>query len=281
MKRLLLTFTTLLVFAFAMSGVAQAIEWGDKMFDVTAGSHKTNGFSKLNYADGSSYDYTGDYAGNTYKDQSHQKSYMIFHNALEGDLYQTWANKTQPDDYKEVTSISYYHSTYFRMYNPKGNSANALTGGTLSLDFTVKNTAKGAVAQSVGADIDFHWWEDPTSGTAWLVFTEIAWELGTITDANGVEYTLYLELKDHSTPEESAYTKLVGDTYNDVLAGIGLSGNPNLFAWSIADGKDMYMAFQLGAYGPGANPYSTPIPGAVWLMGTGVAGLIALRRRNR
>lgn len=280
MKRLFLAVTTLIALSLSVSGPAQAVEWGETMFTVSTGKSGNNGFSELHYKDGTTKEFAyGKYDKNTNL-SGKDKSSITYTNAMEGHLYQPWANQYMDDDYKYVTSNTYYHSSYMRLKNPAGNSSNPLTGGKINVEFDVKNNGKGAVNQTVSTAIDFHWWEDPSTGTAWMVFTELAWSVGTITDANGAEYELYIELKDQNTAEESAYIKLAGGIYDKVLDGIGLDGKPNLFAFAIPDGKEMWMAFKMGAYGSAVNPHATPVPGAVWLMGTGLAGIIAIRRRN-
>lgn len=49
-----------------------------------------------------------------------------------------------------------------------------------------------------------------------------------------------------------------------------------IFTVSTAAGNFTMMAISTGFY----SPSSVPVPAAVWLMGTGIAGLVALRRRN-
>lgn len=288
MKRLLLTFTTLLVFAFAFSNMAMATgHWAEKIFTTTDGKAANNGFSQLRYADGTVLDFEqGKYVKTTkqtYNRTAYGANYYLhdFHDTIQGDLYMSTAAKYSDPADRILSSNTYYHTGYFKQTNLKdlADPDKALVGGTMVLDFNLKNDKKGTVENKI-ANIDFYTWENPANGAMWLVFTQVAWDLGMITDAEGNEYHLYLELKSQPTNEEGAYTQLRGQIYDDVLAGTGLAAGTNLFAWATDPADWQWFAFKLGAYGANVDPYATPVPAAVWLMGTGVAGLMALRRRN-
>lgn len=282
MKRLLTIFATLLVFAFAMSGVAHAelmSEYGTKVFDLKIGSSGNNGFSELRYADGKVESYA---PGKYDKSATWTGGSLVYHNAFDaGDMYQSHANADLDQNKWQANTNTYYHYGYFRLTNASKASTAPLTGGTFNMEFQIKNTADKNYSTVSTGPIDFHWWENPDTGASYLIFTEVAWSLGKVTDSRGVEHNLYLQLKDQPTAEETSYTQLSGDIYNKALAGTGLADGTNLFAWKTPAGKAQYMAFSIGAYAPGADPYAAPIPGAAWLMGSGVAGLIALRRRNQ
>ena len=54
-----------------------------------------------------------------------------------------------------------------------------------------------------------------------------------------------------------------------------------IFALDFSVGSETYTYFfKLQEYAPYSPPPSVPVPGAVWLMGTGVAGLMAIRHRK-
>lgn len=283
MKRTLFSFGAFLLMAFAFGGMAQATsDWGKTWFSVTSGKVGNNGFSSLTYADGTVREFAaGSYSKSTYQGQA-TSDYLTYVNDMQGDLYQPWANQYLNPEYQGAYSNTYYHFSYMNMINGARDSANKLTGGTINVEFDVKNLA--GEKQTVGTAIDFKWYQH-SDGSSWLVFTEVAWSLGSVTDHLGNEFNLYLELKNQPTDEEGGYTTLTsanaGALYDDILAGTGLEGNPKLYAFMVPSGQDQWFAFKASAYGSAIDPYATPIPGAVWLMGTGAAGLVALHRGRK
>lgn len=272
MKRLLLTFTTLLIFAFAMSGTAHALLWGDPIFWHTESANV--GFTSVTYADGTTKDYS--------KMGTLGIPGYTFVNDNELFIYQSDANAAGDPSKYEAHSINYYHSTYFNVYNSATTRASDIVSANFHWEMNFYNTAAllAKDKQTVSTDITFYNWNDGSA--SYMVFTEVAWSLGVVTDAKGNEYNLYLELKYPGTftPEEIGYTVMTeGAVYDQMVADLGLTSGTPLYYW-YTTGASQHMAFQLSAFNANVDPYATPIPGAVWLMGTGVAGLIALRRRN-
>ena len=85
------------------------------------------------------------------------------------------------------------------------------------------------------------------------------------------------------------YYSIVGN-YSVVLQEVisGPGGNSNFFRVESSDYMTNYSSYRLDNVqfshiaAPGITPPDpTPIPGAVWLLGSGLAGLIGLRRRNK
>lgn len=281
MKRLLLTFTTLLVFAFALTSVAQAARYDDVFFKMSTDS--TGRKIDITMSDGRK-------ANQIHKDHWYNDNISgnknglgvgYFHGADASALYQTKQNALDDPDNFKFTNYNVNHVGYLDIYNYAANNnvtmkdVKLTTGGFTFTDPDDKNNKY----YFSNIELDMHIWDRGDQG-AFFVFTQTAWELGTVTK-NGHDYTLYLELKQTNTPEESGVEMMPEHLRQEALDYFGFDAGTNLFSYYVPNGENMFISWNVSGYGANVNPYATPIPGAVWLMGTGVAGLIALRRRNR
>lgn len=271
MKRLLIAFTTLLVFAFAFSGMAQA-SLNAHYTEMYTISGEKGGITSVTYADGTTK------SGKYLSDPTKWTGGKIYHfEHIDTNLRQQKSDSQLGLDARKLYTDNYYHASYFDLYNTKGASNNMLKSGTAEMSFNLKDKSG---TNSFGTSMDFFLYED-NGGGYWLIFTELAWSLGQITDVNGATYELYLELKNTPTFEEAGYTNMkLHSEYKDMLSYFNFTDNQNMFGFYVPDGEERHIAFTLRGYGDQVNPHHTPIPGAVWLMGSGVAGLLALRRRN-
>lgn len=279
MKRLLLTFATLVVFAFAMGGVAHAGLNGHyyEAFSITK---EDGGMTSATLKDGT---VVGPKTGNNYiTDPYTWSGGKVYHFDTADTHVRQQKSETQLGlDSRKLYSDNYYHVSYFDLYNTKGASGNMLKQGTAEFNFKMTEYANSKNAYDFNTSMDFYLYETANGGY-WLMFSQLAWSLGRVTDANGAEYEMYLRLKDTPTFEEAGYTNMkLHSEYADMLKYFNFADGQDLFGFYIPDGEERHIAFTLGGYGDNVNPYAAPIPGAVWLMGSGVAGLIALRRRSQ
>lgn len=279
MKRILTTVTALMVFALAFSGMVQA-ETYTGMEAIFSTSNSKVSFSDVVYANGGSNKHNS--ATTIYLDANSTASKGHFTGvaSMQWDLYQktsiTELYKNNKDMYY-AESINYGHQTYWNMYNKNPEDrTNELQSFIWNVNFKVTNTAKkDPLSIDVKAALQAHFYND------WVFFTTDHWYLGDLQGANGVDYALYFELKSVNSHEEAGYTIIDGELYNEIMnSQLGIAAGSTLYGWYLHDESLQHMAFNIGAYGPLANPYATPIPGAVWLLGTGVAGIVAMRRRN-
>lgn len=280
MKRLVITFATLLVFIFSLSALAQAARYDDIFFNLTTD------------AQGRKIDITmsdGRKANQIHKDHwyndnisGNQNSLGVgyFHGSDAAAVYQTKQNALDHPDNFKFTNYNVNHVGYLDIYNYNNvinnvtmKYATLTTGNILLTDLNDKNNK-----YSFNTSMDMYIWDRGAAGT-FFVFTQTAWELGTVTKG-GHDYKVYLELKPHNTPEESGVEMMPAHLRQDALDYFGFDAGTSLYSYFVPQGQDMFISWNVSGYGANVDPHATPIPGAVWLMGTGIAGIVAMRRRN-
>ena len=74
------------------------------------------------------------------------------------------------------------------------------------------------------------------------------------------------------------------DTDGDVTL-LGLEQNSGLYnavqvVWGMVPGQNSYLNVSIGVANDDDNIGAVPIPGAVWLLGSGLLGLVGIRRRK-
>lgn len=91
------------------------------------------------------------------------------------------------------------------------------------------------------------------------------------------------KIKDPANSEPRELVKLEGELYAEALKNSGLAAGTELWGmFARQEDSQIHMKFDIVIHQNGdMPPPSVPVPAAVWLMGTGVAGLVALRRRQK
>lgn len=285
MKRILTGLTAILIFAFALSSFAYALPIGTKhMFYITGEQFK---ITEAYLANGDS---ARQMTGSFIKDGTGAKGVDIYSKveSTSDYLYQYESNQQMPQDDWKIDSNRGLIMGRFSVYNYNnylnGTLDNPFKHGVAEYSLNVQQYlkyGKNDPKYNLSASIDFYYWNNAnTSGGSWFILTQTAFELGTVTAADGVDYQLYLEVKQSDGTTWPGVSKLTGDLYNQALAYFGFGAGTELYGLYIpADGVAREIGFDIAGYVK--SPYAaTPIPGAVWLMGTGVAGLLALRGRK-
>lgn len=126
---------------------------------------------------------------------------------------------------------------------------------------------------TLGASVDF-FYKETTAGTL-VYMVDYFVKLGSI-NKDGQDYFFYA-VADISQMEK---TKLTGELYEEARANIGAPVGTPLYGWFAKPGASVHFKFDIVVTDKDMAPAAVPVPAAVWLMGTGVAGLVALRRRN-
>lgn len=148
----------------------------------------------------------------------------------------------------------------------------------ISSDFSWEGYAssKRPIADNLGVYIDFHYMETATGTLVYTVGN--SFKMGSIVQ-NGKEYFFYA-VNDMSKLKKS---ELEGNLYDQALANIGGAADTELYGWFAKPGGNIHFKFDIIVTDKdlAPSPPSVPVPAAAWLMGTGLAGLAALRRRSQ
>lgn len=169
-------------------------------------------------------------------------------------------------DGSSVSGVSVTH------HNKTLNSAyKLLTGGTIFSAVTLTN---GNNSHTVGNSLDFNFLETYNYGVGYdddiffMTNSEIMKSLGSFV-LDGVEYyvAIYTRLR-----------SLTGEYLRMAQEAIGVGNDVMLYGWTTKEGETITNAYDLSLT-VSLTPPTVPVPAAVWLMGTGIAGLAALRRR--
>lgn len=133
------------------------------------------------------------------------------------------------------------------------------------------------VVGTLGTYIDFYYMETATGTLVYTVGN--SFKMGSLTQ-DGEEYFFYA-VNDMSKLSKST---LEGDLYDQALANLGgVPADAGLYGLFAKPGKTVHFKFDIIVtdrdFFP--SPPAIPIPGAAWLMGTGLAGLAAMRRHRR
>lgn len=288
MNRLIFTFSALLMLVFSFSLSAHALPIGQKhIFWV---GNETFKITEAYLEDGSSaYHKTGSFI----KDVNIGAKGTDIYSKVESTsdyLYQYESNQQYDPNEWKVDSNPGLIMGRFSVYNynnyVNGLLNNPFKQGKAEYNLDVRqylNMGASAPKWNLTAEIDFYYWNNANSSKgSWFILTQTAFELGKVTDSKGVEYDLYLEVKQSNGTTWPGMEKLTGSLYQGALDYFGFASGTDIYGLYIpADGVAREIGFDIAGYAPGANPYVTPIPSAVWLMGTGIAGIIAVRRRNK
>lgn len=150
-----------------------------------------------------------------------------------------------------------------------------LTQGTIFTTVALSSPETN-VSYTVGSALDFYFLETPNDGKGtdndifFMTQAEIIKSLGSF-NVDGVDYYV------------SIYTKLqalTGDYLKLAQQSLGVSSDTVLYGWTTLEGQTLLNGYDLKLT-VSLNPPAVPVPAAVWLMGTGTAGLAAMKRRQR
>ena len=155
------------------------------------------------------------------------------------------------------------------------SSYKMLTGGTIFTTIEISGD-NGQAAYEVTSSIDFKFYETPNDGVGYdddiffMTASEIMKGVGDFT-YGGQRYYVYL----HSNIQalEGEYLKMAQEYGN-------YTSDTPLYGWTTKEGESLSNAYELSLK-ISRTPPVVPVPAAVWLMGTGLAGLMALKRRNK
>lgn len=173
--------------------------------------------------------------------------------------------------------------------NYSGNRDNILTNpfthGVAEYSMNIQQYGTWANKQILTTSMDFYYWNNANPSdrhASWFILTDLHHKLGTVTAADGSDYHLYLEFNTNSVGSLAPGLKqLEGQVYEDALAALGLAAGTTLWGVYVpGDGVAREVTFDIRGYANDPYAPAVPVPAAAWLMGTGIAGLVALRRRN-
>lgn len=292
MKRTLLIFTSLVVFAFAFSGAAQALPVGTKhVFHIFGESFKVK---EAYLKDGSNahIEVNGAYLKDSFPGAKGTDIYTKIESTSDF-LYQYETNAQLDKDRWKVDSNPGLVMGRFSVYNYNNYAANqnsilenSFVHGVAEYSLNVQqylNYGAKDPKWNLSTNVDFYYWNNANPNdrhASWFILTDLNYKLGTVTAADGTDYHMYLEFKSENGLTWPGLERLSGKLYDDALASLGLAAGTELWGLYVpGDGVAREVAFDIKGYA--VDPYATPIPGAVWLMGTGVVGLLALRRRGK
>ena len=292
MKRLSLGLIALFLFAFTQSGVAHATS---KVFYITNEKFKV----KEAYLKDGSNAHIEPY-GAYLKDNFPGAKGVDIYTKIESHsdyLYQKGENVDSNTGYNgSVPGYPGPGGTWmgrFSVYNynnyPDNQNdilANPFTHGVAEYSMDIQEYGTWKNKTTLSTSLDFYYWNNanPTDKHAsWFILTDLHYKLGTMTAADGTDYHMYLEFSTNELgPLIPGLKQLEGQVYEDALAAMGLAAGTTLWGVYVpGDGVAREISFDIRGYANDPYAPAVPIPGAVWLMGTGIAGLVALRRRNR
>lgn len=135
---------------------------------------------------------------------------------------------------------------------------------------------RNPIVGTVGTYIDFHYMETAAGTVVYTVGNTFS--LGNIAHG-GKEYFFYA-VNDVSKLSKST---LEGDLYDQALANIGGDAGTELYGWFAKPGDNIHFKFDIMVTDRDINPAppAVPVPAAAWLLGTGLAGLVGLRRHHK
>lgn len=167
-------------------------------------------------------------------------------------------------------------------YNkPVTMGVSTLEGGTISASITF--SAGAGASYTVNTSLSFSFFETPneledSSGAAipteftddifFMTASEVMKSVGSFVH-DGERYVVSLQ---------SSLQPLTGEYLRMAQEAGNYSSDTILYGWTTKEDKDFTNNYELSLT---VTHAPVPVPGAVWLMGTGLAGLVGLRRRNR
>lgn len=169
-----------------------------------------------------------------------------------------------------VNGITLTHSN-----NVLNGNSKTLKSGTIQT--TVKLIADDDVeAYTVSNKLSFGFYETPNNGKGYdndIFYMTSAQIMSSVAEFvyNGETYYVYL----HATLQA-----LEGEYLKMAQKNGGFSSSTQLYGWTTLEGGSNGNDYELKLV-VSTTPPSVPVPAAVWLMGTGVAGLMAMKRRNK
>lgn len=299
MRRIIFSFSLLLVFAFAFSGIAQA---SNLVFYITGEKFKV----KEAYLKDGSKAHIEPY-GAYLKDHFPGAKGVDIYTKIESHsdyLYKKGENVDSNTGYNG--SAPGYNGSApgypgpggawmgrFSVYNYNnypGNQnsilTNPFTHGVAEYSMDIQQYGTWKNKTTLSTNVDFYYWNNANPAdkhASWFILTDLHYKLGTMTAADGTDYHLYLEFNTNQLgPLIPGLQQLEGKVYEDALAALGLAAGTTLWGVYVpGDGVAREISFDIRGYANDPYAPAVPVPAAAWLMGTGVAGLIALRRRNK
>lgn len=142
---------------------------------------------------------------------------------------------------------------------------------------------KGEKGAELAVDMDFYYLADVDSRHDLVYIIGDSFYMGSF-EYKGTTY--HVELINDFSDGSRAADKLEGALYKQaydhaIAMGASVAWGDELYGMTIKEGDKRHWKFDLVISTGGYNPPPVPVPAAVWLMGTGLAGLVALRRKNK
>lgn len=173
----------------------------------------------------------------------------------------------------EGTSQGGIRITHFN--EPIYDTFKTLAGGTIFT--TIELSGDGGLANyKVNSSISFGFFETPNDGVGYdddifyMTASEIMKGVGDFT-YNGERYYVYLH---------SSVKALEGEYLRMAQEHGGYDFGTILYGWTTKEGETYSNGYDL-TLRISQTPPNVPVPAAVWLMGTGLAGLAAMKRRGK
>lgn len=150
----------------------------------------------------------------------------------------------------------------------------SLTSGTILTSITLSGDG-GKANFNISSALNFHFIETPNVGNYqndifFMTQEEIMKSVGQFT-YEGIEY----EVSIHTNVKA-----LESEYLNMAQTALGVSSSTILYGWTTEENQNKSNVYELSLE-VSYNPPVVPVPAAVWLMGTGLAGLAALKRRKK
>lgn len=165
--------------------------------------------------------------------------------------------------------------------NPIVMGISTLESGTISASVTL--SAGGGVSYTVNSSLSFQFFETPNEiddefGNG--IPTEFSDDIFFMTEAEVMKAagSFIHDGELYVVSLHSNLTALTGEYLRMAQEAGGYGADVMLFGWTTKEGASFSDGYELSL---SVTNSPVPVPAAVWLMGTGLAGLVAMKRRNR